>query len=129
MSGGSVSAASRTFPHRFRHFAAIDWSGAVGERQRGIAVALVSGAGEAPQLVRPGHIWSRAEVLHWLLTDLPPDTLVGMDLGAALPFLGGLFTWLTETLGSAMTGLLLGAVIVGILHLLPRKHAAPSGAH
>ncbi|SEI76254.1 hypothetical protein SAMN04488058_101546 [Deinococcus reticulitermitis] len=52
-----------------------------------------------------------------------------LAVGAALPFLGGLFTWLTETLGSAMTGLLLGAVIVGILHLLPRKHAAPSGAH
>lgn len=86
MSGGTVSATNRTFPHRFRHFAAIDWSGAVGERHRGIAVALVSAAGEAPQLVRLGHIWSRAEVLHWLLNDLPADTLVGMDLGAALPF-------------------------------------------
>jgi hypothetical protein len=56
---------------RFGHFAAIDWSGATGERQRGIAVALI-GAGDAgPQLVRPGHVWSRAEVLRWLVEEAP----------------------------------------------------------
>ena len=70
---------------RFHHFAAIDWSGAVGERLPGIAVALCGEAG-APALVRPGHVWSRAEVLDWLLRDLPPDTLVGLDLGLSLPF-------------------------------------------
>jgi hypothetical protein len=69
---------------RFRHFAAIDWSGAAGARQRGIAVALC-GAEGAPALVRPGHVWSRAEVLDWLLADLPGDTLVGLDLGISLP--------------------------------------------
>ena len=71
---------------RFRHYAAIDWSGAAGERHRGIAVALCARGSEAPALVRPGHRWSRAEVLHWLLHDLPADTLVGMDLGQSLPF-------------------------------------------
>jgi hypothetical protein len=70
---------------RFRHFAAIDWSGAVGARQWGIAVALC-GAEGAPALVRPGQVWSRAEVLDWLKHALPPDTLVGLDLGASLPF-------------------------------------------
>jgi hypothetical protein len=40
----------------------------------------------APTLVRPGHRWSRAEVLHWLRHDLPRDSLVGMDLGQSLPF-------------------------------------------
>ena len=37
--------------------------------------------------------WSRAEVLHLLRHDLPPDTLVGMDLGISLPFIdaGGFF--------------------------------------
>lgn len=70
---------------RFRHFAAIDWSGAVGARQRGIAVALCGAAG-APALVRPGHVWARGEVLDWLERALPPDTLVGLDLGASLPF-------------------------------------------
>ena len=70
---------------RFRHFAAIDWSGAAGERQRGIAVALCAQGHEAPRLVRPGQIWSRAQVCDWLRHDLPPDTLVGMDLGISLP--------------------------------------------
>lgn len=71
---------------RFRHFVAIDWSGAAGERHRGIAVALAREGGAAPALVRPGHRWSRPEVLHWLLADLPPDSLVGFDLGMSLPF-------------------------------------------
>lgn len=74
-------------PGRFRNFVAIDWSGAAGERHKGIAVALAKGGGdEAPALVRPGHRWSRAEVLHWLLHDLPEDAIVGLDLGIALPF-------------------------------------------
>jgi len=70
---------------RFEHFAAIDWSGAVGERHKGIAVALCD-AGGAPRLVRPGHRWSRPDVLDWLLDGIPPDTLVGLDLGISLPF-------------------------------------------
>lgn len=71
---------------RFRHFAAIDWSGAVGPRQTGIAVAVCSAGDDAPILIRPGHIWSRQEVLDWLLHDMPDDTLVGMDLSPAFPF-------------------------------------------
>lgn len=67
-------------PGRFHHFAAIDWSGAVGERHRGIAVALCPAGDAAPMLVRPGHRWSRGEVLDWLRGDLPPDTLVGFDM-------------------------------------------------
>ncbi len=80
-------------PERFRHFAAIDWSGAAGERQRGIAIALCAAGNAAPSVIRPGHVWSRAEVLNWLRDDLPPDTLVGMDLGISLPFVdaGGFF--------------------------------------
>lgn len=73
-------------PSRFRHFAAVDWSGAAGERHRGIAVALCTGRAQAPELVRPGHRWSRPEVLDWLLGELPPDTLVGFDMGISLAF-------------------------------------------
>lgn len=67
---------------------AIDWSGAQGERQKGIAVALCAAGDEAPRLLRPpGHAaWSRAEVLDLLLHRLSPDTLVGLDLGISLPF-------------------------------------------
>jgi len=71
---------------RFTHYAAIDWSGAAGERHKGIAVALAGPGDEAPRLVRPGHRWSRPEVLDWLLHELPDDTLVGLDLGISLPF-------------------------------------------
>lgn len=71
---------------RFRHFAAIDWSGAAGERHRGIAVALLGEGETAPALVRPGHHWSRSEVLDWLLSELPDGTLVGFDMGISLAF-------------------------------------------
>lgn len=72
--------------NRFAHFVAIDWSGAAGERHKGIALAQCARGPEAPVLVRPGHRWSRGEVLEWLLHHLPPDSLVGMDLGQSLPF-------------------------------------------
>ena len=66
--------------NRFRHFAAIDWSGAAGERHAGIALALCGVGDAAPALVRPDHRWSRGEVLVWLQHDLPADTLVGFDM-------------------------------------------------
>ena len=71
----------------FQNFVAIDWSGALGERQRGIAVAACTRGHDAPRLVRPGHRWSRAEVLDWLLNDAPPNALIGLDLGPSLPFI------------------------------------------
>jgi len=71
---------------RFGHFAAIDWSGAAGERHKGLALAICDASGGPPRLVRPGHRWSREEVLSWLLDEMPADTLVGLDLGASLPF-------------------------------------------
>lgn len=71
---------------RFSHFAAIDWSGAAGEHHSGIAVAICDAEGGAPRLVKPGHRWSRGELLDWLLHKLPRDTLAGLDLGISLPF-------------------------------------------
>ncbi len=70
----------------FTHFLAIDWSGAKTARQSGIALALCGAGNDAPQLVRPGHRWSRAEVRDFLISDLPSDTLVGLDLSPGLPF-------------------------------------------
>ena len=88
--GGAPGWAALT---RFSHFAAIDWSGAVGPRQRGIAVAICWPGGGAPELVRPDHVWSRDEVADWLLAAMPAGTLVGLDLGLSLPFAdrGGFF--------------------------------------
>lgn len=88
---------------QFGHFAAIDWSGAVGERHRGIAVALCGPGREAPQLVRPAHRWSRSEVLDWLLEGLPGDAVVGLDLGLSLAFAdrGAFFPGWAESPGDA----------------------------
>ena len=51
---------------RFTSTVAIDWSGAKGKRHKGIAIAEARGD-NPPRLVKPGHIWSREEVLDWLL--------------------------------------------------------------
>ena len=71
---------------RFAHFLAVDWSGAVGERHKSIALALADADGGPPVLVRRPGGWSRAEVLALLRDELPDNTLVGLDLGIALPF-------------------------------------------
>jgi len=71
----------------FTQFAALDWSGARGLRQTGIALAVAC-ENEAPALVRPGHKWSRAEILAWLeaRADEGIDMLIGFDFSAAFAF-------------------------------------------
>lgn len=83
---GKTAARTLTLPRRFAHFLAIDWSGAKGERHKGIALARCDAAGNAPRLLWNAHHWSRADVLHLLRHELPDNTLVGMDLGISLPF-------------------------------------------
>ena len=71
---------------RFKAFVGIDWSGAKGRRHKGIAIAEARGS-DAPRLVRPGHVWSREEVLHWLLMRASREpTLFGFDFSFAPPF-------------------------------------------
>jgi hypothetical protein len=71
---------------RFERFAAIDWSGAKGRRHKGIAVAMAQAGDRAPRLVRPGHVWSRTEVLEWLLAEAAAaPTLFGFDFSFAPP--------------------------------------------
>ena len=71
---------------RFASTVAIDWSGAKGRRHKGIAIAEARGD-EAPRLVRPDHIWSRCEVLDWLLKRAAQQpTLFGFDFSFAPPF-------------------------------------------
>jgi len=71
---------------RFERFAAIDWSGAKGRRHKGIAIALAEAGEWAPRLVRSGHIWSRTEVLQWLLAAAEEaPTLFGFDFSFAPP--------------------------------------------
>ncbi|TRD10680.1 hypothetical protein FGU71_01560 [Erythrobacter insulae] len=71
----------------FDHFVAIDWSGAKGERHKGIAIAIADGKGGPPVLVDPpARGFSRPEVMEILRSDLPANSLVGIDLGISLPF-------------------------------------------
>ena len=68
---------------RFASYVAIDWSGAKGRRHKGIAIAEARGEA-APRLVRSGHIWSREEVLRWLLARAAREpTLFGFDFSFA----------------------------------------------
>ena len=70
----------------FTRFAGIDWSGAKGRRHKGIAVATCDAGEAAPRLVRPGHVWSRTEVLDWLLAEAAAaPTLFGFDFSFAPP--------------------------------------------
>lgn len=69
------------------HFVAIDWSGARGERHKGIAIAIAANEGGPPVLVEPPRGgFSRPEVLEILRDELPANSLVGLDLGISLPF-------------------------------------------
>ena len=70
---------------RFAAFVAIDWSGAKGRRHRGIAIAEAYGD-SAPRLIRPKHVWSRTEVIEWLLGRAAKEaTLFGIDFSFAPP--------------------------------------------
>ena len=74
--------------NRFSHFLAIDWSGAKGPKQKGIALALASAKAGPPTLISPpANYWAREDVLNYLLNSIPENTLVGIDLGISLPFL------------------------------------------
>ena len=74
-----------TAERRFESYVAIDWSGAKGRRHKGIAIAEARGTA-APRLVRPGHVWSREEVLRWLLRRAAREpTLFGFDFSFAPP--------------------------------------------
>ena len=89
---------------RFATFIAIDWSGAAGERQKGIALAMAGAEGPPRLLVRDGG-WSRPDVLAFLANDLPGDALVGLDLGISLPFAdcGAFFPGLADSPPDART--------------------------
>src|SRR3990170_6934780 len=74
-------------PPHFTSFVAIDWSGAKGKRHKGIAIAEAKGDAP-PRLVRAGHIWSREEVLGWLLKRAVKEpTLFGFDFSFAPPLI------------------------------------------
>ncbi len=74
-------------PGRFTRTVPIDWSGAKGSRHKGIAIAEAR-AGEPPRLIRARHVWSRKEVLDWLVREAAKEpTLFGFDFSFAPPLI------------------------------------------
>ncbi|MEO6580311.1 MAG: hypothetical protein ABIN83_04070 [Sphingomicrobium sp.] len=72
---------------RFARTVAIDWSGAKGRRHKGIAIAEAR-AGKPPRLIKPEHVWSRQDVLDWLIVEAAKEpTLFGFDFSFAPPMI------------------------------------------
>ncbi|MBH5323250.1 hypothetical protein [Aurantiacibacter sediminis] len=71
---------------QFEHFIAVDWSGAKGARHKAITMAVAHAGGGPPVLVERDAGWTRGEVRDVLAESLPDNSLVGLDLGIALPF-------------------------------------------
>jgi hypothetical protein len=85
VSGAPEDETTQAQVRQFASYVAIDWSGAKGKRHKGIAIAEARGAAP-PRLVRPGHAWSRCEVLEWLLKSAAKEpTLFGFDFSFAPP--------------------------------------------
>ena len=72
----------------FDSFVAIDWTGAVGERHRAIAVAVADTGDSAPKLLTRDRAWSRAEVFDLIagFARRNERVLIGIDASFALPF-------------------------------------------
>ena len=71
----------------FTRFAAIDWSGAKGNRHKGIALALCDVGDAAPELVPPpAGAWSREAMRDWILAQRDP-VLIGLDFSFAPPLI------------------------------------------
>jgi predicted DNA repair protein MutK len=89
-------------------------------------LALLSTVGMAAMLWVGGHILLvGADELGWH----GPYALVHAAEEAvhAVPAIGGVLAWLANTLASAVIGLAVGALVVAVLHLLPRRK--PAAAH
>ena len=74
-------------------------------------------------------LWVGGHILLVGVTDLgwtAPYDLVHRVAEAAhgVAGVGGLLAWLTDTLASALVGLVVGSAVAGIVHLLPRKAGA-----
>jgi hypothetical protein len=76
---------------RFSRFVAIDWSGAKGNKHRGIALAVAECGSDAPSLIAPSAVapsarhWSRSGILEWI-NNQNDDLLIGFDFSFAPPY-------------------------------------------
>ncbi|MGW6005525.1 DUF808 domain-containing protein [Oerskovia enterophila] len=85
-------------------------------------MAVISTVGVVAMLWVGGHILLQGTYdLGW---HGPYDLLHFLESGVhGVPVVGGVLTWLVDTLGSAIVGTIVGAVVVTIVHFIPRKKA------
>jgi predicted DNA repair protein MutK len=86
-------------------------------------LAVISVVGTAAMLWVGGHIL--LVQLHELGVDPPYDLVHHLEEEAAhaLEAVGGIVGWLVNTALSAVVGIVVGAVVVTVMHLMPRKGA------
>ena len=86
-------------------------------------LSVLSTVGIVAMLWVGGHILLvGADELGW---HLPYDLVhTAEEWVKAVPAVGGVLAWLTNTLASALVGLAVGAVVVGLMHLRPRRAEA-----
>jgi len=87
-----------------------------------VLMKILSVVGTAAMLwVGGGLIVHGLHEFHW---DLIPGTIQRMAESAALalPAMGAVIEWVVSAIGSGIVGLVIGAIIVALLHLLPAKH-------
>ncbi len=117
----------------FDRFVAIDWTGAVGERHRAIAIAEADADGGAPRLITPPRPWSRGEVLAlvagWQMRG--ERVLVGFDMCFGLPFAdaGGYFPGAASPPDARALWREVAAVCAGDAHLAAPSYVAHRRRH
>ncbi len=90
-----------------------------------VLLSALSTIGTAAMLWVGGGIFSHGLAEFGL--GVVPHTIerVAHSAAEAVPAVGGIVEWLVGAIGSALVGLAVGAVIVVILHLLPKRAAKP----
>ena len=86
-------------------------------------LSVLSTVGIVAMLWVGGHILlAGVDDLGW---HAPIDLLHHLEEGVAgIPGVGGLLAWLIDTLGSALVGVVVGAVVVAIMHVIPKRTKA-----
>ena len=74
-------------------------------------------------------LWVGGHILLVGVTDLGWTALYDLvhtvaDAAHTVPGVGGFLAWLTDTLASALVGLVVGGVAVGVMHLVPHRKGA-----
>ena len=72
-----------------------------------------------------------SEMLGWHVLALPYEWVHHAEeaVHGATGALGGILGWVTNTIGSAILGLIVGAIVVAVLHVLPQRARVAAEAH